>query len=266
MDLAGARSPACLPEVQDTELGPAEVMGTRGEGLTHRSVTVPTPDEWLAGVRAKIERANQHVRDLKSAIQAFRDSDPYGFRIEDDLKSGDKVHRLHIRQETPNSFALLIGDAVHNLRSALDHLAWQLVIANSQVPKSGPGGAQFPIYDPPPIPKPSQGKKQGISADAQKLIEAAKPYKGGNVGLWTIHQLDITDKHKVLLVTAFALSTIMPIWKGSGIWQAFRAPVSSLTPKNGIVDFNMDVFGPYSQRFNIRVPVGIQDDGTLPVI
>ena len=193
----------------------------------------------LERIKLKVERAKEHIRELGRSIQAFRDSNPYGFIIEDDLQTGDKVHRLEIRKETPDCFALLIGDAVHNLRSALDHLAWQLVIANGQVPISGPGGTQFRIYNPSPKPKPMQGKIQGISADAQKLIDGIKPYRGGNDDLWALEQLDVIDKHKLLIVTAFALSEIMPTWKGIGIYEAMRADITSLTPKNGIVNFKL---------------------------
>src|SRR5436309_676011 len=170
----------------------------------------------LARIKLKIERAKEHIRNLDCAVQAFRDSDPYGFRIEDDLKTGDKIHRIHIRKETPDSFALMSGDAIHNLRSALDHLAWQLVIANGNVPVSGGGGTQFPIYDPNPKAKSLQGVIQGISPNAQKLIDGIKPYKGGNDDFWILHQFDILDKHKLLVVTAFALSAMMPTWKGTG--------------------------------------------------
>src|SRR5579871_3852534 len=125
----------------------------------------------LARIKLKTQRAKDHIRDLDTAIQAFRDSDPYGFRVEDDLQTGDQVHRIQIRSETPEHFALLIGDAVHNLRTALDHLAWQLVLANGQVPTSGPGGTQFPIYDPNPKAKSPQGVIPGISTTAQRIID-----------------------------------------------------------------------------------------------
>lgn len=221
----------------------------------------------VARIKSKVERAKEHVRELERSVQAFRNSDPYGFRIEDDLQTGDKVHRIHIRSETPDRFALLIGDVVHNLRSALDHLAWQLVVANGQMPKSGPGGTQFPIYEPKPGAKTPQGVVQGISAEAQKVIDRMKPYKGGNNDLWMLQQLDITDKHKLLIVTAFALSGVMPTFPGAGGYAALRAHVTSVTPKDGIVDMNLSAeVGDWRQNFKVCVPVGVQTDGSLPVL
>ena len=42
----------------------------------------------------------------------------------------------------PLMLAVLLGDAVHNLRSALDHLIWQLVLLNTGKPVAGKRGRQ----------------------------------------------------------------------------------------------------------------------------
>src|SRR5262249_4018917 len=102
----------------------------------------PTPPR-LTGVLAKIERAKKHIRDLDSAIQSFRDTDPYGVRTENDSQTGQIIQRIQVRSQVPSTLSLLIGDAVHNLRSALDHLAWQLVEANGDTPTTK---TAFPIY------------------------------------------------------------------------------------------------------------------------
>ena len=40
-------------------------------------------------------------------------------------------------------WAVILGDAVHNLRSALDHLIWQLVLLDTG--KDGSNEHQFPV-------------------------------------------------------------------------------------------------------------------------
>jgi hypothetical protein len=43
--------------------------------------------------------------------------------------------RWNIREEPPRTeFALIFADMLYNLRAALDHLVWQLVIANNNDP------------------------------------------------------------------------------------------------------------------------------------
>src|ERR1700686_281492 len=94
-----------------------------------------TVSDRIHGVRLKIERAKKHIRDLGVRIRMFCESDAYTI--------GVKPHPIAEIQQTtlyfasvdpiPDDISLIIGDAVHNLRSSLDHLAWQLVLANGGI-------------------------------------------------------------------------------------------------------------------------------------
>jgi hypothetical protein len=88
----------------------------------------------LAGIRLKIERAKEHIRDLENRLLAFRKTDPYGLRSENDPQTGDRSYRVQVRSQIPKDFPLIVGEALYQLRSSLDHLAWQLVEANGQTP------------------------------------------------------------------------------------------------------------------------------------
>jgi hypothetical protein len=157
------------------------------------------PNKRLAGVGAKIERAHEHVLNLKGEVDAFLKEEPYVVVAEEDAQTGDKVFRVSVRSEIPFRLAAIAGDAIHNLRAALDYLIWQLVEANGQVPNQrteflfGNDEADFSTR--------CKGKilKMGVSAPAMDLIEALKPYNGGNDGLYALHRLDIRDKHRLLI-------------------------------------------------------------------
>lgn len=88
----------------------------------------------------------------------------------------------------------MVGDCVHNMRAALDHIAYQLVsnytksLSDSQV-KS----IEFPIINNPddfsrttkkgePAYGTGLAKVQHADPAAQTLIEAMQPYNGGNWG------------------------------------------------------------------------------------
>jgi len=160
----------------------------------------------LAKVRAKIKRANKHIQDAKSIIEAFRNTDPYGVRVEIDLESGHKIQRVHQRAPVPEELSLVIGDAVHNLRSALDHLAWQLVEKNGNTPDRH---TCFPIYDAPKVGKAAANPKiKGINPAAATILETVQPYQAGYGNLRMLHDLDIIDKHRLVLVAAIGLSSI----------------------------------------------------------
>jgi hypothetical protein len=98
-----------------------------------------------------------------------------------------------------------MGDAIHNLRSALDLLVWQLVLINSAVP--GKQNA-FPIYD--TLLDFNSGYARqlcGVATSAVGTIRSLNPYEGGNRTLWLLHQLDIIDKHRVLVPAYSSVGT-----------------------------------------------------------
>jgi hypothetical protein len=93
------------------------------------------------------------------------------------------------------------GDIVHNLRSALDHLAYQLVVVGSE--KEPSRRVEFPIAKDFATYEAEKTKKvQGMRPIAIKAIDNVKPYKGGNEPLWRIHELDNIDKHRTLFSVA----------------------------------------------------------------
>lgn len=47
------------------------------------------------------------------------------------------------------------------------------------------------------------------SAAALKELRALKPYKGGNVALRGLHDLDVTDKHKLIIPAAYEKSAAL---------------------------------------------------------
>ena len=91
----------------------------------------------------------------------------------------------------------IAGDVVQNLRTALDHLANQLVWAGSGDPPSR--RVEFPIAkDSGTYEREKARKVEGMCPKAIKAIDALKPYKDGNDLLWKIHELNNIDKHRAL--------------------------------------------------------------------
>src|SRR5665213_1563927 len=102
---------------------------------------------------------------------------------------------------------LAIGDYIHNLRSALDHMVFQLALLNGSGEDSARKTA-FPIYLTPQTFGNFADRRVApfISSSALAEIEKLQPYATGNAGegdvLWILSQLDIIDKHRVLVVLA----------------------------------------------------------------
>jgi len=96
--------------------------------------------------------------------------------------------------------SLAIGDVIHNLRSALDHLYFQLVTANGETPDRS---TYFPIKKDRASYQQDRARfEQQIGSAAAAELDKLEPYPEGSPFLWDLHQLDITDKHKLLVPVA----------------------------------------------------------------
>jgi hypothetical protein len=84
----------------------------------------------LSSCRAKLDRAKAHVyalhADVYQANGEERDLVSLGRQYEPETQA--IVYRMKRLPQVRDSWGLLIGDAIHNYRSALDHLWWQLAI------------------------------------------------------------------------------------------------------------------------------------------
>jgi hypothetical protein len=217
----------------------------------------------LVGIKAKIERANQHIHDLECAMRAFRDQEPYGFGREIDPNTGDEIHRIEIRQQTPIAFSLITGDALHNLRSALDHLAWKTHEADGGTPDNK---TSFPIYDTAAEYKAAPlAKKQKFSPRLISLFEAVQPYQSGYELIGVLHELNIIDKHHLLLMTAFGIRDVNPTWKTlDPVYPFKRVSISNMLSGDAKISAR-NVMGDRTQDFLIHSPVGASPDGTLGI-
>lgn len=168
----------------------------------------------LSGCRAKIKRADEHLNALYAEMQTF--FEPYSNRriVYDvfDRPWHIIVVRPLLDELPPLRLSLICGDAVHNLRTALDHLVWQLVLTEGNEPGKW---NSFPIYsDPKAFTRDARSRKkkrgpgplEGIdpNGEAWAVIEGAQPYRADNPRanpLSMLHELDVIDKHRTLLIT-----------------------------------------------------------------
>lgn len=159
------------------------------------------------GIRVKIERAQKHVNDLERRVLAFNEANRDVFVIEDDAQTGERIVRMKFSSPLADDIPAIIGDAVHNIRTTLDHLICQLALkagATDLKPFS------FPIYDSPPKDETQFARKvQGIDPAAIELIKALQPYNGGPRALWVLSELDNFDKHRLPVVAAIRFGGFM---------------------------------------------------------
>ena len=160
----------------------------------------------IHGIRLKIERAKKHIRDLDIAIQAFVLDKPYRLEVKPHPVAQIEHTTLYVAEvkPIPDEISLTVGDAIHNSRSALDHLMWQLVESGGGTPDRN---TYFPICDSAQQYASAMGNReiQKITAEARNIIESVQPCVTSDQTLWLIHQLDILDKHRLLLTVVAAM-------------------------------------------------------------
>ncbi len=162
------------------------------------------PDERLALIEIKIDRTKEHFSNLKRAISVFFDSKPYVVSTKRD-STRRLIYYLSRVEPTPLSFATITGDAIQNLKSALDHLAYQLFLVGTNGITDG-RHVYFPIdRDMEEYRRNLPRRTKGMRQDAIDTLNAIEPYKGGKGhDLWVLHELNNLDKHRLLVTVGSA--------------------------------------------------------------
>jgi hypothetical protein len=149
--------------------------------------------------RMKIARAREHIADLVGQLHLFGASKPFDLRWVNLGSEGKTRQGLKIFQTKPfpSFYALLIGDTVHNCRTALDLLACDLVRLNNK----DAANVYFPFGKDEAQFNKEIGKASFdlASPQAVSLLKQVKPYWGGDDWLRGLHELDLIDKHRLLL-------------------------------------------------------------------
>jgi hypothetical protein len=174
----------------------------------------------LDGPRAKIERADRQTKTLHVYTKGFFRRHPYGVvKAEFDKKAGRYSLRVSsVPPAFPDRWGVLIGEIAHNLRSALDGLAWQLALLKTDRPYER---TAFPIYKVGHTKRRGRGSNlvpsfwgkgdglrlmQDIPKRFWTRIESFQPYKRGNRGrhspLFLLEELNNTDKHRLITLVA----------------------------------------------------------------
>jgi len=189
-----------------------------------------TADQRIDLIRVRTARAHQHIQDLDREIREFLNGEPYKVAIKPDpqfphVPQLRKHYLVSVRPMT-TVIPLFAGEAIHNIRIALDYLVNDLVdigctAQNITLSKTERRQIAFPIIDT-DSPKEYQisrkRKVKGMMQAAIDAIDATKPYKGGNDLLWKLSQLNNIDKHRFLITVGSQIASFnAPRWIRRGM-------------------------------------------------
>lgn len=207
--------------------------------------------EPLRDVHDRLARAEEHLEPIKRHIIAYLNSafDDVVGELKDDEEGGRWLQLDNAMFLPDPRMHTLIGEFLHNLRSALDHLAWRLVEKGGGVPNEH---TSFPILKVAPTANkkgitPPPTVIGGVSQKAMAVIECAQPYKWGarfaEHPLWLLHELWNIDKHRHvaargLLIPGFSISqrlSFSNVLEGKSSGFTFRLRVTSATEEGAEV-------------------------------
>jgi hypothetical protein len=167
------------------------------------------------GPRLKLKRARKLLTELETEIAAYVAREPIWLEITEGKTFIGKKWNVDVREEVPQEFSAIIGDLIHNLRAALDLLACELVRLNG----NDDDDVYFPFSE-----SESEFDKQlrrrnmdRASPEVIALLHRMEPWPGGNKALRAVHDLDIIDKHQMLVPISDVTGTPDVPWS-----QAFR--------------------------------------------
>jgi hypothetical protein len=220
--------------------------------------------ERLASSWAKLNRAEAHVNKFRAAVVAASDGKSPPRVLSTTRKFDPESERvLFIAERLPeigDDWGLMVGDAIHNLRCALDHLWWQLAIdeLGREPTEDEAKSIQFPIIS---DPDSWDGHRflQHVGTDA---ADKAKTFQGYDRPegptllsvLGALRDWSNTDKHRELPPSFF---------ESAGFTWAAAPPPQMLTDckipsrpdsETGEPIWEMDVeFGPVGHPGRVEV-------------
>jgi hypothetical protein len=172
-------------------------------------------EDWAFSHRAKLARADEHLNMLYRETDGWGDGDP--FRIVRQSNADGSVHEFHLRfkvQPDTVRWALLLGDALHNMRGALDHIVYALAVRQTgQDPPPDASRLMFPIHSEAKFwnSRKTQRRITCLSEPTRAAIKKAQPYNRLKAGqwfmpLWWLALLNDADKHRLLHITAVGMA------------------------------------------------------------
>jgi hypothetical protein len=161
------------------------------------------PETLLEGAWKKLIWGSKHLTALVDEIASTLESQENTATAERQSDSRYVV-KVNFGRWPVDDWSLRLGDAIHSIRGALEHAAWEIVCRTHGLPddEREQRRIQFPIFD---SPKgfANAAVLRYVDAGTRAIFEDAQPYKTGKA-LQYLAALSNDDKHRLLLPNLLA--------------------------------------------------------------
>jgi hypothetical protein len=216
----------------------------------------------------KVNRAERHFREVERIVDNYSQLRSYTIAHRTEGNENMHVYRLKVLRQPPPRLPLIVGDLVHNLRSALDHVA-------SNVSKDR--GSSFPLSerdlwpdDPSTVVDQERLKRElaqwerlikGLEDDAIAMFKKHMPGQNRPAtseyfnGLGALAYLSNADKHRELVVLKGVLEN--PVMTIGEFGIKSRQPLSGVFEDNAVIfshtrEMQVEIRGPSAVLVGVR--------------
>ena len=165
----------------------------------------------LVGARHKIERAVTHIDELERALEVPLRPGIFALRL---AGRYPQITSLFVTIDVPPTeiyprAMLIAGDAIHNLRSALDHCVWSATERLGDLSDADKRRISFPISRKDRVDYETKQieKHPALSDDTRRLLLDLEIFpEGRGQDIVSLGDLDNIDKHCTLVPVSLAIS------------------------------------------------------------
>jgi hypothetical protein len=197
--------------------------------------------EPLESAWAKLDRAKAHIDQLRIEVLSPADN-PYPYRVPVVCQYEADNDAIVCRIGTMSHWPLIVGDAIHSLRGALDHAWWQCATKHltREPDESEAKHVQFPFRKPGKNWE-SSNYIHWVGPEIESIVQPYQPPKNRQWSdfhaLGSIDRLSNIDKHRKPLLVAHnvdraALNNVSP----DEYVDCFPGPVSMEPDASGVIE------------------------------
>ena len=166
------------------------------------SVNIGEPNHSaIKAIGLKVARANEQTKVLARLQTEYVDAKPRPYSIRRSIKTDFTEHVYYVRYDVPIplDFSILLGEIVHNLRSALDQCVFQLAFNHTGIEHDR---TMFPIFATAgDFRDKGKWRIENIGEGPKAFIKSLQPYPERSLpvhhSLLDLNNLSNADKHRI---------------------------------------------------------------------
>ena len=152
-------------------------------------------------IKARVGHANVAYRAFGRLMEEFWKANPIAVRSELDEAKARRHYYVENVPTMPMELRLVLSGFITNLRAALDHVAYHLVLNSNGGKMPTKTKVHFPIAKSAvAYPDLRNGYLPGVDPTILAVVDGVEPFQGGKGhALWQLNELANVDKHRLTI-------------------------------------------------------------------